>query len=96
MLRAGKIPAYPGTDSKVIVEGILGPDREELYDVAAYEQFVIQGQAKLITDTITKGAAEITQIIQGLTDRYLIGEIGIDEWVTEAKTQSDAAIAAAG
>lgn len=96
MLRAGKIPAFPGTESSVVVEGILGPDREELYDVAAYEKFVIQPEAKLITDTITKGSAEISQIIQGLTDRYLIGEITIDEWVTEAKTQSDAAIAAAG
>jgi multiple sugar transport system substrate-binding protein len=96
MLRAGKIPAFPGTESSVVVEGILGPDREELYDVAAYEAAVIQPTAKLITDTITKASAEISQIIQGLTDRYLIGEIEIEEWVTEAKSQSDAAIAAAG
>lgn len=96
MLRAGKIPAFPGTDSAVIVEGILGPDREELYDVAAYESAVITPQVPLITDTITTGSAEITQILQGLDDRYLIGEIEIEEWVAEAKTQADAAIAAAG
>jgi multiple sugar transport system substrate-binding protein len=95
MLRAGKIPAYPGTEPSVIVEGILGPDRDTLYDVAAYEASVITPVVPLITDTITTGSAEISQIIQGLDDRFLIGEIEIEEWVTEAKSQSDAAIAAA-
>jgi multiple sugar transport system substrate-binding protein len=96
MLRAGKIPAFPGTDTATIVEGILGPDRDTLYDVAAYEASVITPTVPLITDTITTASAEIAQIIQGLDDRFLIGEIEIDEWVAEAKSQSDAAIAAAG
>lgn len=95
MLRAGKIPAFPGTETSVIVEGILGPDRDSLYDVAAYEAAVITPTVSLITDTITTGSAEITQIIQGLDDRFLIGEIEIEEWVSEAKAQADAAIVAA-
>lgn len=95
MLKAGKIPAFPGTDTQVVLEGILGPDREELYDVEAYQAAVLTPEHKLITDTITTASAEITQIIQGLDDRFLIGEIDIEEWQTEAKTQADAAIAAA-
>jgi multiple sugar transport system substrate-binding protein len=95
MLKAGKIPAFPGTETTTIVEGILGPDRDTLYDVAAYEASVITPTVQLITDTITTAGAEITQIIQGLDDRFLIGEIDIEEWVTEAKTQADAAIAGA-
>jgi multiple sugar transport system substrate-binding protein len=95
MLPAGKIPAYPGTDETTVVEGILGPDREELYDVAAYQAVVFDPATKLVTDTITTGSAEISQIVQGNSDRYLIGEISIEEWVTETKTQADEAIARA-
>jgi multiple sugar transport system substrate-binding protein len=95
MLPAGKIPAYPGTDEAVVVEGILGPDREELYDVAAYQNVVFGQDQPLVTDTITTGSAEISQIVQGNTDRFLIGELSLDEWVTETKTASDEAIARA-
>jgi len=95
MLPAGKIPAFPGTDEATVVEGILGPDREELYNVAAYQAVVFDPATKLVTDTITTGSAEISQIVQGNSDRYLIGEIAIDEWVTETKSQADEAIARA-
>jgi multiple sugar transport system substrate-binding protein len=95
MLTAGKIPAFPGTDPQVILEGILGPDREELYDVEAYKAAVLDPTHTLVTDTITTAGAEITQILQGLDDQFLIGEISIEEWTTEAKTQADDAIAAA-
>ncbi len=95
MLPAGKIPAFPGTDETAVVEGILGPDREELYDVAAYQSVVLAPDIKLVTDTITTGSAEIQQIAQGTSDRYLIGELTIEEWVTETKTQADEVIARA-
>lgn len=95
MLPAGKIPSFPGTDETAVVEGILGPDREELYDVAAYQAVVYAPDIKLVTDTITTGSAEISQIAQGNSDRYLIGELTIEEWVTKTKTQADEAIARA-
>lgn len=92
MLKGGKIPAFPGTDEQVIVEGILGPDRESLYDVEAYRRTVFAPNTRLVTDTITRGAAEITQIWQQQSDRYLIGEISIDECLAELKEQADTAI----
>ena len=95
MLPAGKIPAYPGTDEATVVEGILGPDREELYDVAAYQNVVFGTENRLVTDTITTGSAEIAQIVQGNTDRYLIGEIDLEEWVAETTAQANDAIATA-
>ncbi|HVL22724.1 MAG TPA: extracellular solute-binding protein [Thermomicrobiales bacterium] len=95
MLKAGKIPAFPGTDENTVVEGILGPDREELYDVEAYRTVVFDPGIRLVTDTITTGSAEIAKIVEGLSDRCLIGEIEVDEWVSEAKSQADAAIAGA-
>ena len=95
MLKAGKIPAFPGTDETTVVEGILGPDRETLYDVEAYKKVVFDPAIRLVTDTITTAGAEIQTIIDGLSDRCFIGEISVDEWVTEAKKQADAAIAGA-
>ncbi len=95
MLPAGKIPAFPGTDEATVVEGILGPDRDELYDVAAYQQVVFGTENRLVTDTITTGSAEISQIVQGNTDRFLIGELTIEEWVADTTEQANNAIAAA-
>lgn len=95
MLPAGKIPAFPGTDEATVVEGILGPDREELYDVAAYQNVVFGIENRLVTDTITTGSAEIAQLVQGNSDRVLIGELSVEEWVTETTTQADEAIARA-
>lgn len=95
MLKAGKVPAYPGTDEQTVVEGILGPDRDKLYDVEAYKKVVFDPSIRLVTDTITTASAEISTIIEGLSDRCFIGEISVDDWVSEAKKQSDAAIAKA-
>ena len=95
MLKAGKVPAFPGTDEDTVIEGILGPDRDTLYDVEAYRKVVFADDIRLVTDSITTAGAEIQTIVDGLSDRLFIGEISVDEWVTEAKTQADAAIAAA-
>jgi multiple sugar transport system substrate-binding protein len=95
MLPAGKIPAFPGTDEQTVIDGILGPDRDELYDVEAYRAVVFGAENRLVTDTITTGSAEISQIVQGNTDRYLIGELSLEEWVAETTTQADEAIARA-
>lgn len=95
MLKGGKIPALPGTDEDTIVEGILGPERATLYDVEAYRNVVFDPDLRLVTDTITSGSAQIDQIYQQVTDRYLIGEIELDEAIEELKTEADQAIAAA-
>jgi multiple sugar transport system substrate-binding protein len=95
MLPAGKIPAYPGTDEETVIAGILGPDRDTLYDVEAYRNAVFGTENRLVTDSITTGSAEITQIVQGNTDRYLIGELTIEEWVEDTTAQANDAIASA-
>jgi multiple sugar transport system substrate-binding protein len=95
-LKSAKQPAFPGTPVEDVVAGILGPDREQLYDVAAYQRVISQPDMRIPTDTITTGSAQILQITQSLTDQYLIGEIDIDTCITEMKSQADAAIAEAG
>jgi multiple sugar transport system substrate-binding protein len=92
-LKAAKEPAFPGVvEPAAVVEGILGPDRETLYDVAAFERANFDPNLRLISDSISTAGAEIMQIFQGLQDRYLIGEISLDEALAEMKSQSDEAI----
>jgi multiple sugar transport system substrate-binding protein len=91
-LLAGKQPAFPGTDNETVVAGILGENRDTLYDVAAYERAIFDPGIRLASDSITTAAAEILQIYNQNRDRYLIGEIEIDEWVETVKTQADEAI----
>ncbi|MGH2558257.1 MAG: ABC transporter substrate-binding protein [Thermomicrobiales bacterium] len=91
-LLSGKQPAFPGTDNETVVSGILGENRDTLYDVAAYERAIFDPAIKLVSDSITTAAAEILQIYNQNRDRYLIGEIDIDEWVETIKQQADEAI----
>lgn len=96
LLRGGKIPAFPGTSEDAIVEGILGPNRETLYDVAAFRRVLFAPDLRYATDTETRGISQIAQIWQAETDRFLIGETELDETLTSIKEQADAAIASAG
>ncbi|CAA9569749.1 MAG: N-acetyl-D-glucosamine ABC transporter, substrate-binding protein [uncultured Thermomicrobiales bacterium] len=96
LLRGGKIPAFPGTSEDAIVEGILGPDRETLYDVEAFRRVLFAPDLRYPTDTETSGISQIAQIWQAETDRFLIGETELDETLTSIKQQADAAIASAG
>lgn len=96
MLKAGKVPAYAMADQQSVVDGLLGESKDELYDVEAFKKVVFAEGTRLVTDTITTASAEISQIISGLDDRCFIGEISVDDWVNEAKSQSDDAIKNAG
>jgi len=95
-LAAGKQPAFPGTDQATVAAGLMGENPEERYDVEAFERVAFDPNVILTSDTVLVAGAEIQQIVQQTTDRYLIGEIDIDQCVTEIKTQADEAIAAAG
>ena len=94
-LKSAKQPAFPGTPIEDIVAGILGPDRDTLYDVEAYQRVISQPNMRIPTDTITTASAQIDQIYQQYSDQYLIGEIDIDECLSGMKAEADEAIAQA-
>ena len=96
MIPSGRIPAFPGTDPAASISGILGPKRDQLFDVKAFQYLNFEYPAKYSVPTISTAAAQITKIAQDQTDRYLIGEITIDQWTSTVKQQSDAAIRNAG
>jgi multiple sugar transport system substrate-binding protein len=95
-LTSGKQPAFPGTDEETITAGLLGESPNQRYDVEAFKRVTFDPEIILTSDTITIAGAEIEQIVQQLTDRYLIGEIDIDECMSEMKRQADEAIVQAG
>jgi len=95
MLRAGKIPSIlEGQNLDEITAGILGPQREQLFDVDAFRKVVLAREERYFVDTITAGAAAIRSLVQAQTDRYLLGEISIDELVATIQSQANAAIQA--
>ncbi|HWV24058.1 MAG TPA: extracellular solute-binding protein [Thermomicrobiales bacterium] len=95
-LAAGKQPAFPGLDQDAIASGLLGESPEERYDVDSFKAVAFDESAVLTNDTVLVAGAEIQQIVQQNLDRYLIGEIELDDLVSEVKSKSDEAIAAAG
>jgi multiple sugar transport system substrate-binding protein len=95
MLKGGKVPAVPGIDEDTIVKGILGDNADALFDVEAYRAVALDQSARLVVDTITKGAAEVQTIFNQTSDQFLIGELSLDDWVTQTKAQADQAIASA-
>lgn len=96
MLKSSKAPSFPGTPADDIVAGILGPNRDKLYDVEAYRRVMVEPEFKLVNDTIGVAAAQISAIETEQTDRCLIGEISVDDWVRNMKEQADAAIKTVG
>jgi len=94
-LSAGKQPAFPGTDQATVTAGLLGENPEERYDVEAFKSVAFDPGIILTSDTVLVAGAEIQQLVQQLTDRYLIGEIDLATCVADTKAQADEAIAAA-
>jgi multiple sugar transport system substrate-binding protein len=96
LLKGGKVPALPGTDPDAIVDGILGPHKDQLYDVAAFKSILTNAGAPLSIDTQTRGLTKIASIVQSQSELYLTGQLSADQWVTTVKQQADAAIQSAG
>lgn len=96
MLKSSKAPAFPGTSAETIVDSILGPNKDTLYDVEAYRRVMVEPNYNLVSDTVIVGLSQIQQIFNQQRDRVLIGEISPEEWVTTVKQQSDDAIKSAG
>ncbi|MBO0781505.1 MAG: extracellular solute-binding protein, partial [Ktedonobacteraceae bacterium] len=96
MIPSGRNPAFPGTSDDDVIKGLLGANREKLYDVDAYRRVVLQTKFKLMLPTISTAAAELAKIQQSEIDRYLVGEISLDQCINDMKQQADDAIKKAG
>lgn len=95
MLKGGKVPVIPGiVDLDTTVNGLLGPNKETLFDVAAFRKVALDHSLRIPADTLTPAAAgQIQTIVTGTTGRYLLGEIDLGSCIQTIKTQTNAALA---
>jgi multiple sugar transport system substrate-binding protein len=97
MTRGGRLPLLSGESTPdQILEQLLGPQRDTLYDVPSWKSTLFESDLKLPVDTIFTAGTEISTLRDKLTDETLLGDRTVASWVTEATRQSDAAIAKAG
>ncbi len=97
LLTAGKIsPAgmpAPGAGADALLPGLLGDARDDLFDVEAFTRVAFAEDMKLSVTTHTAGLSEIGTIRKSLDEQLRLGEISVDELLTQLKEQADAAIA---
>lgn len=96
MIQSGRVPVTGDTPDEAIEDGILGPDKDELYDVEAFRRVFFEQKFNTSVPTIQTAATEIAEIQGKLTDQVLLGQISVDEWVSKMKSQCDDAIKKAG
>ncbi|MDN5726456.1 MAG: extracellular solute-binding protein [Propionibacteriales bacterium] len=93
MVKGGRLPSVVDpakTDD--ILDSLLGEEKETLYDVDSFKPVLFDDTVKVPVDTIYTGATEIEQIVKKSTDQVLLGDMTVDQWVTDVKKQADAAI----
>ncbi|MBZ2198095.1 ABC transporter substrate-binding protein [Occultella gossypii] len=93
MLKGGRLPSIIPEDTSALAGELLGENAEELYDVQSFEDVLFGREVKVPIDTITVAARELEDIAETLTTSALLGDLTVDQWVTEITAQSDAAIA---
>ena len=97
MIKGGRLPSLldPSKQAQAVAD-LLGPDRETLYDVASFEKAIFGTPYKIPIDTITTAAVEVDTIYKKLHNEVLLGQLSVDDFVTQAAQQADDAIRAAG
>ncbi|MCG5221119.1 ABC transporter substrate-binding protein [Streptosporangium sp. KLBMP 9127] len=97
MTKGGRLPSIldPSKRSQTIAD-LLGPERDKLYDVASFEKVIFGTEYKFPIDTITTASNQVDTIYKKLYDQVLLGQITVDQMVTQATKEADDAIKAAG
>lgn len=93
MVKGGRLPSvFDKSEADAMLDRLLGENKDALYDVDSFKPVLFDETMKIPVDTIYTGATEIEQIWTKTTDQVLLGDMTIDQWVTDAKKQADAAI----
>lgn len=95
MLTGGKIPVWNQVDEEKVVQGILGENPEELFDVESFKEVVFNPDLEYIVDKEITALPEITQILKEESQLYFLGETTEEEYFDNLKQRSDDAINAA-
>ncbi len=92
----GRLPSVVGNATPAdLTAGLLGPDREEIFDVPSFENALFGKEVAIPVDTIFTAATEIETLVKQYTDEVLLGTRTVDSWVETLTKEVDAAISAA-
>lgn len=92
MVAGGRLPSLQGISVDKMLPLLLGKQANKLYDVGSVRSSVFAPDIKIPLDTITTGAAEISNILTSLNEECLLGKISVSKWTSEAVQQCNAAI----
>lgn len=92
MYKAGKLSPLE-TDTEKATQLLLGPQRDKLYDVAAFKRVTFNPDNRLGVPTQFTGAPEIATAKTNQTEQLLLGKITPKQWVHNMQKAATAAIA---
>ncbi len=95
MLEFGKIPVLADHTFPGITEKILGDPEGKIFDAEAFQRVILETPMQFSVATITTAASDLDQIRREENDRLMLNQITFEEYLSNLKTRSDEAIAAA-
>lgn len=92
----GRLPSVVGNATPAeLIAGLLGEEREKLYDVKSFENAVFGKEINVPVDTIFTAATQVEEIYEKRTQEVMLGNRTVDSWVETVTKEADAAIKAA-
>lgn len=93
MVKGGRLPSLlDNSQADKMLDALLGSDKQKLYDVDSFKPVLFDEKMKIPVDTIYTAADEIDTIVEKLDDQVLLGDITVDQWVSQATSQANSAI----
>lgn len=95
MLPGGKMTAWKNADQDAVVEGLLGENAEERYDIDSFKKVMLNPDLQYVVDTITIAYPQISQIYKEENENLFLGSTNPKDYTSILKQRADEAIKAA-
>lgn len=92
MAPGGKIPALDNVDHEILLDAILGEDKDTYFDVESFSRTLFKNPPKLLTDTDLTAVAEITQKYEQQRDVCWLLERSPEQAISTIHADADALI----
>lgn len=93
---AGKVsPFEVDNPTEAMIENLMGPDRERLYDIESFKKTVFAKEPPLSVQTIFTAYNEIASLKNKIEKQVRMETLGVDAAIKQMKQQADEAIAKA-
>ena len=89
LAKVGHIPSWTKTDKDALADEMLGPDAEDIMDVDAFKNVLLDYDSPAYKDTILNAYPQINAAIQGEAEKYLFDQVTLDEAIQNMKNTAD-------